>query len=113
MKYRLSYLLAIILAWAPFALVSCRSVTIGVGSDHGHGPPAHAPAHGHRHKHYGVDLVFDADWGVYVVLGFPGHYYHEGRYYRRYQNWWQVGTRIEGPWKSVSEGALPPGLRGR
>ncbi|MHC4510454.1 MAG: hypothetical protein ACYTAO_16120 [Planctomycetota bacterium] len=113
MKRRLSYLLAIILAWAPLTLISCHSVTIGIGSDHRHGPPPHAPAHGHRHKHRGVDLIFDADWGVYVVVGFPRHYYHEGRYYRRHETRWQMGTRMKGPWKSVSENALPPGLRGR
>ena len=47
------------------------------------GPPPWAPAHGYRHKHHGADLVFDAHIGVYVVVGHPHVYFHDGHYFRR------------------------------
>ena len=47
------------------------------------GPPPHAPAHGYRHKHeHGVELVFDSQLGVYVVVGWKDHFFSAGRYYR-------------------------------
>ena len=113
MKSKLLSLFALALACATLTLVSCDSLTIGTGSrgKRGHGPPPHAPAHGHRHKQGGVELVFDSGRGVYVVVDFPNHYYHKGRYYRFREPHWEMGVHIDGPWESVSEVALPPGLR--
>jgi hypothetical protein len=74
-------------------------VSFGCGTPHHHhrgqvvrepGPPPWAPAHGYRHKHaQGMELVYDAQLGVYVVVGRDGLYFRHDRFYRR----------------------LPPGLR--
>ena len=100
-------------------LVSCSSFSIGMGSGRRHrpkpkyGPPPHAPAHGYRHKQQGVELVYDSGRGVYVVVDFPLHFYFEGNYYRYHEPHWEVGVQVDGPWKSVSEEVLPPGLRAK
>ena len=115
MKFKLLSLSAVVLTCAALMLVSCTSIKVGAGSSHKHkpGPPPHAPAHGHRHKHHGVELVFDSEWGVYVVVDFPSHYYCKGHYYRLRESRWVRSVHIDGPWKYVSEKSLPPGLRGK
>jgi hypothetical protein len=79
-----------------------------------HGPPPHAPAHGYRHKHPGpagsVDLVFDSGLGVYVVVGWPGYYWHHDHYYRFVEGTWMISTRLDAGWVSCSSGRVPPGL---
>jgi len=98
-------------------LVSCESFSIGMGSGRRHrakhGPPPHAPAHGYRHKQHGVELVYDSGRGVYVVVDFPLHFYFKGNYYRYHEPHWEVGVHVDGPWKLVSDGALPRGLRAK
>jgi hypothetical protein len=78
------------------------------------GPPPHAPAHGYRHKHPGpagsVDLVFDSGLGVYVVVGWPGYYWHQDHYYRFVEGAWMISTRLDAGWVSCSSGKVPPGL---
>lgn len=78
---------------------------------HKGGPPPWAPAHGHRHKHHDVELVFDADLDVYVVVGRPGVYFRGDDYYCLRGGEWWVGSRWNGPWAAVVVGDLPPGLR--
>jgi hypothetical protein len=75
------------------------------------GPPPWAPAHGYRHHHGGVDLVWDAHIGVYVVVGHRHAYFHDGWYFRR------VGTRWErckswkqARWKVVEVDVVPVAL---
>ena len=111
MKFKNFFLLAVALACTIFTLVSCKSLTIGLGGKGRHGPPPHAPAHGYRHKQHGAELTYDSGRGVYVVVGFPGHYYYRDHYYRFGGVRWEVGAHIDGPWKSVSVESLPPGLR--
>lgn len=78
----------------------------------GYGPPPHAPAHGYRRKHRsGVELVYDAGLGAYVVVGYPGVYFHDGHYYRLHDGRWHVGVELDGPWRPAPPRALPPGLR--
>ncbi len=78
----------------------------------GHGPPPHAPAHGYRHKHrHGIELVYDSGLDVYVVVGYPAHFYHDGHYYRLRKGNWQGSAHINGPWKPAPHHTLPPGLR--
>jgi len=79
----------------------------------GHGPPPHAPAHGYRHWHEddGVVLVFDSGRGVYLVVGAPGHYYLDGRFYRRNERRWESSTSVLGGWHRVKSKDLPPALR--
>jgi hypothetical protein len=89
------------------------------GHDHG-GPPPWAPAHGHRRKHGdgghhgdggGVQVVFDSERGVYVVIGFPHHYYDAGHYYRFDSGHWEVSAHFEGPWLAVETRKVPASLR--
>ncbi len=77
------------------------------------GPPPHAPAHGYRHKHRNVELVFDADIDVYVVVGHPNHYHDGERYYRRTGGRWQMSTSLDGVWITASMREVPPGLHGK
>ncbi|MHC4425527.1 MAG: hypothetical protein ACYSYV_05450 [Planctomycetota bacterium] len=117
MKSKILFLAALGLALTTLTFVSCRHrhTTVVVGSDRGHvpGPPPHAPAHGYRHKHGGAEFVYDSAWGVYVVVGWPSHYYHKGHYYRQHESRWEMGVHMDGPWKAVSREALPQGLRSK
>jgi len=60
-----------------------------------------------------VELVYDSGRGVYVVVDFPLHFYFEGNYYRYHEPHWEVGVHVDGPWESVSDDALPRGLRAK
>lgn len=76
-----------------------------------HGPPPHAPAHGYRHKHRdGVNLVYDAPRGVYVVVGHRDCYWDRDRYYRRHSGTWEVSVSLRGPWRVTAVSSLPSGL---
>lgn len=80
----------------------------------GHGPPPHAPAHGHRRKQVcGVELVFDAGLGLYVVVGHPDHYYCDGHFYRLTAGVWEMSLRFDGGWALTTGKPLPPGLRAK
>ncbi len=81
---------------------------------HKGGPPPHAPAHGYRQQHDGnVELVFDAEIGVYVVVGHKDHYHDGEHYFRWARGQWRMSTRLGGGWVSVSTRELPPGLRAK
>ena len=80
----------------------------------GHGPPPHAPAHGHRRKQgAGVELVFDAGMGVYVVVGCVDHYYYDGTFFRLHSGAWQVSLYPDRGWGPLGHKSLPPGLHAR
>jgi hypothetical protein len=115
MKHKYSFLLAAALICASIVLLSCRSSTVRRSSGHKrvHGPPPHAPAHGYRYKYQGVELVYDSERGVYVVVELPNHFYFKGHYYRHRDSQWEIGLHVDGPWEVVSEESLPPGLRGK
>lgn len=76
---------------------------------HGHGPPPHAPAHGHRrkHSHDPVELVFDSDLGVYIVVGRSGVYWHGDRYFVWGDGRWRASARIDGVWVSIGNDDVP------
>ena len=77
-----------------------------------HGPPAHAPAHGYRHKQVsGAELIFDSGSGVYVVVGYPNHYYHDGRFYRLTGTTWEMSLKLDHGWSPLGGKPLPPGLQ--
>jgi hypothetical protein len=80
---------------------------------HGHGPPPWAPAHGYRHKHHdhGVELVFDAGLGVYLVAGHRYHFYDRSHYYRLHKGSWQISAHLRGPWRHVALYDVPRGLQ--
>ncbi len=84
----------------------------GAAKAKGHGPPPHAPAHGYRAKTpQGVDVVFDTQVGVYVVVELPGNYWLDDRYYRKGASGWVVSARVDGPWTVCPSGDLPKGLQ--
>ena len=117
MKFKI--LSVVILIYMLLMLVSCRSFSIGTRPARGYesrpvlkpGPPPHAPAHGYRRKYQGVELVYDSGRGIYVIIGFPNHYYFKGHYYRLGDVQWEVGVSLEGPWEFISYEELPKGLR--
>ncbi len=95
---------------------SCSSTRVyyPAGRRVGNGPPPHAPAHGHRRKQvHDVEVVFDTQLGVYVVVGHPDYYYYDGYFYRLTDGVWQVSLKIDGGWGPKSSKPLPPGLRNR
>lgn len=80
----------------------------------GHGPPPHAPAHGHRRKcPDGFEVVYDSASGVYVVVGYPSHYYLAGHYYRFHEDHWQISVSFKGTWQHIGKRPLPPGLKAK
>jgi hypothetical protein len=84
----------------------------GPGKSQGHGPPPHAPAHGYRAKTQdGLELVYRADIGVYEFVGRDQYYYKNGVIYHKDSIGWIMGRSVDGPWTSVSEAQIPPGLR--
>ena len=113
--------LASLLAFT-LALGACTHAGVVVGDshppvvtgDHDHGPPPHAPAHGYRRKHQDqhhggdIELVFDSGLGVYVVVGFPSHYWLDGTYYRERSGSFEIAASIDGPWSTSR--SVPPGL---
>jgi hypothetical protein len=103
-----------------FSFAALSGCVAGHHNDRGRGSvSAHviiplAPAHGYRHHHnHGVTLVFDAGLGVYAVVGHPGIYFHNGRYYNRHaRGHWIYGSHFRGPWRNhVSDGKLPHKFR--
>ena len=117
MKIKDTIVLVIIFFCACFIVTSCsQHHHSGVYStskkNKGNGPPPHAPAHGYRHKHqHGVELVYNSKLGVYVVIGFPNHYFYEGHYFRLGGEDWQISMHIEGPWIVAAKDVLPSGLK--
>ena len=84
----------------------------GPGKSQGHGPPPHAPAHGYRAKtRDGLELVYRADYGVYEFVDRDRYYYKDGVIFHKDSIGWIMGRSIDGPWTSVTEAQIPPGLR--
>jgi hypothetical protein len=95
-------LFAIIVTVASFTILSCA---LGYQFP----PPTAEP--GYVTTHGGVQLVFDSDIGLYVVTGYPDYYYYRGYYYRAHPGGrYERSRAIEGRWRSVDPGRLPPGL---
>ncbi len=113
MKFKLLSLWGAALVCVALMLTSCQSVMVGRGGKPKSGPPPHAPAHGYRHKYQGVELDYDSGRSVYVVVGFPSHYYYTGYFYRFQSARWEASAEVAGPWKPISQESLPPGLRAK
>ena len=94
---------------------SCRTVTVTYPTQAKKkvtGPPAHAPAHGYRRKlPSNVEVVFDSDSGVYVVIGLDHYFWLDGHYYRFYKGQWEASVMIGNGWHSIAGKQLPAGLR--
>ena len=84
----------------------------GPGPGKGLGPPPHAPAHGYRHKvaEHGVDLVFDAGLGVYVVVGLENVYFYRDRFFRARDARWYASRSPRTDFVVVDLREVPPGL---
>lgn len=91
---------------------SVQNAQTGPSKSRGHGPPPHAPAHGYRAKTQdGLELVYRSDYGVYEVAGRSDYYYSDGLIYHKDSLGWIIGSSVDGPWTSVKEAQIPPGLR--
>jgi len=111
MESKRNVLIAVVSVASLALLASCDTVAIHRRPGHGYGPPAHARAHGYRRTCvHGHDLVYDADCGVYVVVGMTDCYYHDGYFYRLRGDVWEISLRAD-LWESASYDRLPPGLR--
>jgi hypothetical protein len=77
---------------------------------YGYGPPPHAPAHGYRHKYHNHDLVYDANLGVYIVLGFTDYYFLDDIYYHHRHDGWYYSRDFDRDWRQYKDKRLPPGL---
>jgi hypothetical protein len=119
LEHRTALLSLVLAALAPSACISSHhDARVPPGHDAREarrGPPPHAPAHGYRHKqdvqHGGVDLIFDSGLGVYVVVGWPDHYWHRDHYYHFADGVWMVSARIDGGWADCAPGRIPDRLR--
>jgi len=112
-----SCLSAVLLVCIAIMCLSCNRVVMTHPRHHkriGHGPPPHARAHGHRRKcPDGFEVVYDSASGVYVVVGYPNHYYLDGHYYRFHQDRWQISVSVKGKWQQLGKRPLPPGLKAK
>lgn len=106
------YLLSSALLATALALPGCVAVSLDGKSNRGHGPPTHAPAHGYRRHHQDAELAFDSKLGVYAVVGYPDHFYTDGRFLRFRADSWEVSASLSGPWTAYPSTSVPPGLRG-
>ena len=111
---RRKFIRVISLASVAFLLSGCTSTGVVVGQSGIKGPPQHAPAHGYRRKNrQGLEMSFDSNSGVYIMIDYPMHYYWDGRYYRKSKNQWETSKDINKKWKSVKKQKLPEGLKSR
>ncbi len=95
-------------------MASCSEEVVYRRPGRGYGPPPHAPAHGHRRKYVnGVEMVYDAGMGLYVVVGWPDYYYYDGTFYRLHAGLWQVSLYPDRDWGPLGHRVLPPGLHGK
>lgn len=76
------------------------------------GPPPHAPAHGYRHKHErGLELEYDARYGVYVVLDHRDLFFLDDFYFRFENGAWFISARYDGEWRDARDRDIPERLR--
>ena len=48
---------------------------------------------------------------MYLVSGHSNHFFYKDKYYRLHNSSWEASVHFDGPWKSVNEKKLPPGLK--
>ena len=78
----------------------------------GYGPPPHAPAHGYRYKYHDHDLVYDANLGVYLLVGLTGYYFLNEIFYHHRHDGWYYSRKFDRDWRHYDDRdhKLPPGL---
>jgi len=94
------------------ALLAILSITVAAPSLTLADPPSHAPAHGYRNKtkHQEpeqVEIEFDSERGVRVVVGMPGIFFEAGKYYRHVDGHWHVSATVDGGWSLAATGTVP------
>ncbi|MCF7825676.1 MAG: hypothetical protein K9N29_03415 [Candidatus Marinimicrobia bacterium] len=78
------------------------------------GPPSHAPAHGYRKKNrHGMEMTFDSNLGIYIMMSYPSYYYWDGTYYRINNNQWESSKDVKKHWKKINKQKLPKGLKNK
>ena len=112
-KYVFLFVPALVMAFLFFTACGDMYIMGTSRHDRGYGPPPpHAPAHGYRARtHDGAEIVFDANLGVYVVVGMHDHYYYKNRYYRKHAGYWEHSGHMHGDWRSAERKHVPPRLR--
>lgn len=96
------------------ALAAAGGLAGCVIDEPGYGPPPHAPAHGRRRRHpSGVELIYDPVLALYIVVGHPGIYYHDGVFFRHDHGTWYTSRRYDRDWRRTRSRRVPPGLRRR
>ena len=94
----------IIVTMVAIAATGCMVVADGP-------PPGPADGYVYYYQEVGVELVYVASLGVYRVVGYPGCYYHDGRFYRDRGGHWEVASSWKGgKWKKAHPHGMPPGL---
>lgn len=124
-------ILGLICSLALIALTSCSASNAQQTGDVRHGgwlgkgpitrseqvaseAPGEVQAQPQRRKQVcGYDLLYDRNWGVYVVIGIKDCYYHEGYFYRLRGDDWEMSERADSGWTPVSVTLLPQGLQGK
>ncbi|MCF7809105.1 MAG: hypothetical protein K9N38_11360 [Candidatus Marinimicrobia bacterium] len=101
-------------AGVAFLLAACIPTEIFISRRGRHGPPSHAPAHGHRKKNrHGIEMTYDSNLGIYIVVGYTGYYYYDGIYYRKQNNQWESSKDLKKDWKKSSKHGMPKGLKNK
>ena len=114
MSLRANPILKVVCGLAIILLSSCSSVDVQQTAELcGEAEVAAAPQTvGFRLKRAcGYDLVYDADAGVYAVVGMPECYYHDGSFYSLFADGWEISIQPNGHWRPVALGLLPRGLQ--
>lgn len=72
------------------------------------------PAHGYRRKNrHGMEVIYDSNLDLYIVVGYPGYYYYDGLYYRKHDNQWESSSDLKDHWKKSSKHGMPKGLQNK
>ena len=103
-------LLSTILVGAVMMISSCATYPDQRGAGYYDGPPPYSPEHGYRYRHQGHDIVYDANLGVYIVLGQQDYYYYDNNYYRRDGDRWYYSRDLNRDWRDHRGDNLPAGL---
>ena len=113
--------LALVLMVTGMMTVGCSTLELHPGGSaypavakRGDGPPAHAPAHGYRAKHptHDVEMTYDSNIGVYVIVEHDNVYFHDGLYFHWSSDSWYVSATLTN-WRVASATVVPKGLKGK
>jgi hypothetical protein len=79
---------------------------------HAYRSPPRWPEQGHRHLHpSGAVLCFDADLGVYAVVGSRDVYFFDDAFLRFAAGRWEGSDEPFGPWRAIPTEWVPIRLR--